>query len=35
MPIVDSGPIWKVDDARDRAKTEFSHGLDPKRVASP
>jgi hypothetical protein len=29
MPIVDPGPIWKVDDARDRAKTEFSHGLDP------
>lgn len=29
MPIVDPGPIWKVDSARDHAKTEFSHSLDP------
>lgn len=28
MPIVDPGPIWKVDSARDHAKTEFSHSLD-------
>jgi hypothetical protein len=29
MPIVDSGPIWRIDFARDRAKLGFSHGLDP------
>lgn len=29
MPIVDPGPIWKVDSARDYAKSEFSHSLDP------
>ena len=27
MPIVDPGPIWKVDFARAATKTEFSHGL--------
>jgi hypothetical protein len=30
MPIVDPGPFWKVDFAREHPKTEFSHGLDPK-----
>jgi len=27
MPIVDPGPIWKVDFSPDHARTEFSHGL--------
>jgi hypothetical protein len=27
MTIVDPGSFWKVDFARDGAKTEFSHGL--------
>ena len=32
MPIVDPGPIWKVDCARDREKSVFSHGIDPLRL---
>jgi hypothetical protein len=34
MPIVDPGPIWKVDYARDRAKIEFSHGLGQEQSAT-
>jgi hypothetical protein len=29
MPIVDPGPIWKVDSARELAMPGFSHSLGP------
>jgi hypothetical protein len=35
MPIVDPGAIWEVDSARDHAKAEFSHSLDPLRSLVP